>query len=469
MNRLEHYFGSKSFYRRLFTVLLPIFAQNLITNFVNMLDNLMVGRIGTEPMSAVSIVGQLLFVFNLTVFGGLAGAGILTTQYNGAKNTEGVRHTFRAKLIIAASIIVVFLALFLTRGEQLIGLFLYEGNEGLDLSATMQYAKEYLTVMLVYMPFFALKEVYAATLRETGETLLPMKAGIVAVFVNLVFNYILIFGKLGLPAMGVSGAAIATVIARATELVICMRSTHRHPERHPYIVGVYKSLRIPGAVLKRVASIGFPLMLNEFLWSAGNAILQQCYSVRGLEVVSAMNISTAVFNLFFCGFFALGSSTAILVGSMLGAGQLEGAVAESRHLACFSVAAGFVLGGVVALCAPFIPLLYNTSDTIRHMATLFIWVNACMFPANAYNNVCYFTLRAGGKSWITFASDSGVTWVLYVPVALLLSRLTAMPILPMFIIVQSLEFLKCIGGFFLVRSRKWAVNLTEQIGREAAA
>ena len=205
---LKKLVGDRAFYQKLFAIMTPVLIQNVITNFVSLLDNIMVGQGGTEPMSGVAIVNQLLFVFNLCIFGGLAGAGIFTAQFYGKSDDEGIRNTFRIKLYIAAGSVVLFLALFLSLGEQLIALFLHEGQENLNLEATLDYGREYLAVMLVQTVPFAMMQVYASTMRETGETLLPMKAGIIAVFVNLVFNYILIFGKLGAPELGVRGAAL---------------------------------------------------------------------------------------------------------------------------------------------------------------------------------------------------------------------------------------------------------------------
>ena len=288
---LTKYVGDRAFYRKLFSVMLPILVQNLITNFVNLLDNVMVGQVGTEPMSGVAIVNQLLFVFNLCMFGGLAGAGIFTSQFYGKNDSKGVRDSVRLMIWIAAGILLVFGSLLLLRGPKLIGLFLHEGKEDLDLPATLAFGESYLHVMLLQMIPFALTQIYASTLRRTGETVLPMRAGITAVLVNLCFNYVLIFGKLGFPAMGVVGAAIATVLARVVEMLIVVVWAHRHTDRLPFLPGLYASLRVPRQLTGQILLLGAPLLINELLWSGGMTILNQCYSLRGLEVVSAFNIS----------------------------------------------------------------------------------------------------------------------------------------------------------------------------------
>ena len=465
--KLRRYVGDRAFYRRLFQVLVPILIQNVITNFVSLLDNIMVGQVGTEPMSGVAIVNQLLFVFNLCIFGGLAGAGIFTAQFFGKGDDEGVRQTFRAKLYIALAAFTVFALVFFAGGESLIRLFLHEGREKLDLEATLFHARSYQLVMLAQMLPFALCQVYASTLRESGETVLPMRAGIAAVFVNLVFNYILIFGKLGFPELGVVGAAAATVIARLVELAIVLGWTHRHSERNRFITGVFRFFRVEPELARRMLKLGMPLLINELLWAGGMTMLNQCYSVRGLEVISALNISTTVSNLFFCAFFATGSAISILVGQLLGAGELERAVDEDRKLIAFSVALSLLIGGAMACVAPLIPEIYNTTPLVKALACELLIVSAAAMPMNAFTNSCYFTLRSGGKTIVTFIFDSAFLWCVSVPVAFVLSRFTAMPILPLYIFVYALDLIKSVIGYILVRRRMWVNNIVS-FGRTEA-
>lgn len=454
--------GDRAFYRRLFTVMLPILVQNIITNFVNLLDNVMVGQVGTEPMSGVAIVNQLLFVFNLCIFGGLAGAGIFTAQFYGKNDSKGMADSFRGKIYIAAGVVALALFILIGYGEQLIAQFIHEGEEGLDMAATLAYGKDYLRVMLLQVLPFAVMQIYSSTLRETGETMLPMKAGIAAVFVNLIGNYILIFGKLGAPALGVVGAAIATVISRYVECLIVVVWTHTHAQRCRYIQGVYTTLRIPGELAKKIMVLGLPLLVNELLWAGGMTMLNQCYSVRGLEVVSAMNISTTVSNLFFCAFIAMGNTVAIMVGQLLGAGQMEQAIDEDRKLIAFSVALCAAVGVVMALLAPAIPQVYNTTGRVKELAAQLLLVVAAVMPLHGFNNACFFTLRSGGKTGITFVFDSVYLWVLCIPLAFFLSRYTAMPILRMYVIIQLLDLLKAVMGFILVKKRVWVKNLVKE-------
>ncbi len=458
---LKKFIGDKAFYKKMLVITLPILVQNVITNFVSLIDNIMVGQIGTEQMSGVAIVNQLLFVFNLCIFGGISGAGIFTAQYHGKGDHKGVRDTFRAKIIIVSVISVIFILGLIFFDEQLISLFLHEGEDNLNLAATLEYGKKYLGIMLFQIPLFAFSQAYAGTLRETGSTVLPMTAGLVAVVVNVSLNWVLIFGNLGAPKLGIEGAAIATVIARCVETLIITIATHVNSEKHKFIKGLYRSMRISKVLIKDIAVKGFPLMLNEILWSLGTTMLVQCYSVRGLEVISAQNISSTVSNLFFCSFFAFGSAISIIVGNLLGAGELQRAKDEDRKIIFTTVIVCIVVGGAMALLSPLIPQIYNTTDTVKHIATSMLFITSIMIPFHGFIHTCYFTLRCGGKTLITFFFDSVYVWVVCVPVAFILARFTDLTIIPLFAIVQSVDIIKCVIGLILVKKGVWVNNLVE--------
>ena len=294
---LKRYIGSRETYIRFFAVAIPILIQNAITNFVSLLDNIMVGQVGTVPMSGVSIVNQLMFVFNLCIFGASSGAGIFTAQFHGSADHDGIRHTFRFKMLICSVLSVSGIALFLTAGAPLIRLYLQGEGDAQMAEAVLGHGLDYLHVMLWGLVPFALCNAYAGTLRETGQTVVPMLAGIAAVLVNLILNYVLIFGHFGAPQMGVRGAALATVISRYVELVIVISYTHVSHKRNIFIQGAYRSVYIPAKLLGNIVRKGLPLLINEFLWASGMAIMNQCYSTCGLDVVPAMNISNTLFNL----------------------------------------------------------------------------------------------------------------------------------------------------------------------------
>ena len=457
----KKFIGDEKFYKMVLLIAVPIMIQNGITNFVSLLDNIMVGQVGTNQMSGVAIANQLIFVYNLCIFGGMSGAGIFGAQFFGQGNNDGLRYVFRFKLVIGFVITAIGAVIFSMYGEPLISLYLDESNSALANAETLVYAMEYLRIMLVgFLPFVAV-QIYASTLRETGEAILPMLAGVVAVSVNLLLNYMLILGKWGAPALGVVGAAIATVTARFVECFIVVWWTHRHKEKNPYIVGAYKSLMIPRDLMVKIIKKGTPLLINEALWSLGMATLLQCYSVRGLGVVAGMNISNTIINLFNITFMALGTSVSIVVGKLLGAGKMEEAKDTDRKLIAFSVASCLVMAAIVIALAPVFPKLYNTEADVKEYAKNFIIIAALFMPQHAFLHAAYFTLRSGGKTVITFLFDSGFMWVVSIPFAFIISRFTDWRIEVVYALCQGIEIIKSIVGFILLKKGIWLNNIVE--------
>ncbi|MBP3370645.1 MAG: MATE family efflux transporter [Clostridia bacterium] len=460
---ISKFFGTKSFYKRLLAIMVPILVQNAITSFISLLDNVMVGLVGTEQMSGVSIVNQLIFVFNLCIFGTISGAGLFGAQFFGKGDHEGVRHTFRFKLYVSVAICVMAIVLFITCGEPLISLYLHDGSETGDLVLTLKYAKQYLAIMLIGLLPFTVTQVYSGTLREVGQTVPPMVAGIAGVLTNLAFNYVLIFGKLGAPALGVQGAAIATVISRFVECVAVIVWAHTHKEKCEFIKRVYRSFYVPVALVKAIVKKGSPLLLNETLWAAAQATLLQCYSVRGIAVVSALNISNTIFNTFSVLFLAVGSAIALMLGHILGTGDTEGAKDAARKMITFSFGMGLCCGILVAICAPFFPHIYNTTDEVRELATMLTLVIACAAPIHAYINASYFTMRSGGKTVTVFMFDSVYAWGVNVLLAFVLVNFTSLPIVLVYVCCQGIDIVKAILGTVLVAKGSWAVDLTKKI------
>ena len=258
----SYIFGSRRFYRTVFAIVVPIIIQNLITSFVSLLDNIMVGQLGTAQMSGVAIANQLMFIFNICIFGGISGASIYGAQFYGAKDYEGMRACMRVKLYIALGIFVVLGAAFMLFDKQLISLFLQSGDAPEVVAETLEAGRRYLRISLIGLLPFAIASSYAGTLREAGETMLPMVAGVIAVLTNMVLNYILIFGHFGAPRMGVAGAATATVVSRCVEMSIIMICTHVQKHRYFYVQGVYRTLKVSLTLLKRIAVRGTPLLAN---------------------------------------------------------------------------------------------------------------------------------------------------------------------------------------------------------------
>ena len=293
-----------------------------------------------------------------------------------------------------------------------------------------------------------------------------MFASVAAILVNLVFNYFLIFGKCGFPELGVTGAAIATVLSRYVETAVIVVYTHMKSHHFGFIRGAYRSLRVPKPLMISILRRGTPLLVNEFLWSSGMAVLLQCYSVRGLDVVAACNIATTVSNLFKVVFLSMGNAVAIMVGQALGANDIERAKNCTWRLITLSVGSNLIMATLLALFAPAIPNVYNTEPHVRQIATQLIYVVAVMMPAYSFSHCCYFTMRSGGKTIITFLFDSVFTWCVNVPAAWLLAYKTGLGIVPLYFGVQALEMVKVVVGFVLVKKGVWIHNIVAPVAAE---
>ncbi len=449
--------GDRTFYRRVLSLSIPIMVQNGLTNFVNLLDNVMVGALGTESMSGVSIVNQFVFIFNLLVFGAVSAGGIFTSQYHGLGDTSGVRNTFRFKFLMNLFISVVAIAIFACFDDELISTFLHSSDSGedLDLALTLSEGKKYLKIFLIGLIPYAITQVYASTLRETEETKGPMYASMLALISNFVLNYVLIFAL----DMGVRGAAIATVISRFAEFFFMVGMTHGRKEKYRFIIGAYRSLKIPSSLMRGIIIRGIPLMANEFLWSLSMTLRNQAYSTRGLDAVAAVNISSVIINLINVIYMSLGASIAIIVGERLGSGNIEDAKSTAKKMLAFSIFTAVCSGVIMAVAAPLFPMIYDTTSSARELATYMTFVTAALIPFFSFSYSAYFTIRTGGRVFLTFMLDSGIMWAVIVPLALILSNFTDISIWWLYLICQGAEIIKLIPGIIILKSGKWARRL----------
>ncbi len=453
--------GDKKFYKMLLAIVIPIMAQNFITNFVNFLDNLMVGAVGEEQMSGVSIVNQLVFVFNLTIFGAVSGAGIFTSQFFGKSDNKGIGYTIRYKLIILSVITVLSVIIFLVFGEKLVGMYLHDSGAEGNPKLTFKFAMDYLKICVIGFIPYALSQLYASTLKETGETFMPMVIGFVAVVVNCVFNYLLIFGKFGFPQLGVEGAAIATVLARFVECAVIMIYCYAKTAKYPFFRGALKSLYIPGKLSLDISLKGLPILFNECFWSLGISLLGVSYSLHGLDVVAGYSISSTVVNLMNIASTSMGVGIGIVIGRLLGAGAFDEAVDANRKMLLFTFVLSLTVGACSFLLGEWLPDFYNVSETAKNLAKFFIIVSGVVLPIDALNCGMYFTIRSGGKTYITFLFDSVYMCCIQVPFAMLLSLYTDLSIYTIYPLVFTTNIIKTFIGFKLIKNKSWVNNIVE--------
>ncbi len=456
--KLKQLFSDRTFYKKLLIVAIPIMVQNGITNVVNMADNMMVGQVGTSEMSGVAIANQLILIMYLCLFGGVSGAGIFTAQFYGKDDAEGIRYTLRYKLYICLIIAAICIGIFTIANEPLINFYLRDTDPA-EVPIAFASGTEYLRIMIFGFLPFAVMQAYAGTMRETGNTVPPMVAGIIAVLMNLALNYLLIFGKFGAPKLGVAGAAVATVISRYAECIIVVLWAHLSKRTKPYLKGAYRSFKIPGKLVRDITVKGMPLVLNETLYAAAFAVLLSIYSQRGIEAIAAYNITTTVSNVFNVVYMALGISVSIVIGQMLGAQNIEEAKRRLPQLMIFSIAVASCVAVVMLIFAPLIPKFYNTTADVKVMAAALMRINALYMPFYTFVHASYFIIRAGGRTVLTFFFDCGMLWCVYVPVALLLVNFTGLSLVWVYLLVQGIEVIRCLIGGVMLKKGVWAHNI----------
>ena len=457
--------GDRAFYRTVLMIVIPIIIQNAITNFVSLLDNIMVGQVGTVPMSGVSIVNGLLFVFNLCIFGCSSGAGIFTAQYHGSGDQEGVRNTFRFKILSCIALALVGIGIFYFGGQGLIGLYLTGEGDPQEAAGAMAYGLSYLQMMLLGLIPFALCNAYSSTLRETGETMVPMLGGIAAVLGNLGLNYVLIFGKLGLPALGITGAAVATLLSRVVEFVVAFSYAFRC-RTMPLMK--HAILRPGMDMLRKFLRYSAPVLINETLWGTGFSMITVImgHMANSSDLIAAYTLAGNIDKLMTSGVFGIAAAVSVIVGKEIGTGNLKGVYNIGRALCFTAFAFGIVLGLAeytmfVTLMRPFVMPLFSLSAVAERLCSVMLMCYACAIPLHSFSTTMVVgVLRGGGDVNASLVIDNFPLWCGTLPVMCLLGLVLKVPN-EVFCLCLMIEYIiKSPIGLYRLHSGKWIHDIT---------
>lgn len=447
----KRFFGNKAFYKMVFVVTIPIIIQQVLINVVNLADNVMVGQLSQSDINGVYISSQVLFVCNLCMFGSVAGSGIFFAQYFGSNDEKHLKFVFKFKIIAAliiASILFIVLTFFI---EPIAHLFT-------DVETEIQVCKNYIGILKYSVFPFALSNVLATSFREVKKTLIPMFGSALALGINVILNYILIFGHFGLPRLEIEGAAIATLIARFIELFFLIVMTY--VLKMNYIKGLFKKgEKLEKGLIPKLIKCSIPLFMNEFLWSFGQMVISIGLCSRGEDARSGLAIANTVNNLFYIGALSLGNAISIIIGNTLGAGEIEKAKIQARQLIMLAVFVAIGFGTALIGFSSLITKAYNVSDDVRQIAINTMIIFGSMMWMFAINCSCFFVIRAGGNTKIVLAFDSLFTWFIQVPLSLIFAFFTNVSFETIFFIVQGSEIIKLTLGLIMVHRNTWARNL----------
>lgn len=450
MTRLNKFIPSKAFALTILSVAIPLMLQQLITTSVNLIDNLMVGQLGDYAIGAVSSVNRFYIISTFSTNGVLAACAIYIAQYFGAENEEKMKETFRFSIWIAILFGFVFMGIGYLGASSIMHYFTpYEEV----ISLGTQYLK---IICFGFIPL-AISSAIATSMRSIGKTKTPMYISAVAVILNTLLNYCLIFGHFGFPTLGVIGAAIATLLARIVEVVIYIVVTIRR--KYPFTSALKYCLHIPTSLVKRIMIKAAPLAFNEVLWSFGTATLFKFYSTRGVEVMSGYSISTTISDIFFILAAGMAAATTILISQPLGANRLEEARDNAYKIMGFTFCLSILFGCIMMVAANVVPNFYQVSELAKQSATAYLQVMSVLFWIYLLNAQCYFILRAGGDTKSTLMMDAGYMWTVNMPIVFAFTYYSNVSFIVLYMIGQTTDVIKLVIAYRFVKKEKWVVNL----------
>lgn len=437
--------------KKCITLAIPIMFQNLVVSAVSLVDNLMVGQLGDVAISAVASSNKYYSIIFFVINSVVASCLIFMAQYNGAGNIEKMKETYRFSLIASYVPIIVAFIIVSIFPEKLIGFIIN------DQAIIAEGTKYFRLAAFSYLPL-GISIAVSGAMRCIGDSKTPMFISIISIFVNAFLDYGLILGKFNMPALGVEGAAIATIIARVVEALLLIRAI----KKGDYIFDTeLKELFVFDTKLaKDILVKAFPLVLNELLFQFGMTMQLKALSTRGALVNTAYSISVTVSDLFFVLFGGMATATTVLVGTPLGANKLKEAKDNGYKLIVFSVILAFFFGAGLFLSQFIVPIIYpSVSSEALEMSQTILRIMGCLFWIYMFDCQCYFTLRAGGDTKSTLFMDSGFMWLVNLPVLFGLALFTNLPVYTVYFIGQCTDIIKAFVAFYMVKKEKWVRNL----------
>ncbi len=439
-------------------IMLPVMLQQMVLSLFNFVDNLMVGLVDAPTLAGVAVANKVYFIFCF-IFFGLSGAGAtLISQYFGAEDKDECERLFLLQIVLGLIVGILFVLLLTFFPRQILSVFVKD-------PITVQVGLDYLGIVkFSYLPA-ALTMVCLFSLRAIGYNKMPMVTGVAAILVNIGLNWILIFGKLGFPAMGARGAATATLIARLFEASCYLVWIGAGRTIFSWNLNRIRQLSAP--VARMFARKSIPLTANEFLYSLGISMIFWSFSRVNEMAIPALVISDQALQISLILFGGQTSAIAVLVGKRLGAGQFDQARLNARLLLIFQGTLAFAVMVLSIASALFLPRLFNIPVEIQHLTTRLIIIQSLFYVIFiVYANV-FFILRAGGDMRSAFLVDSAQMWLLPIPFAVLAAlvwpELAASHFLWFFLISQVLQNLRIVPCIHYLRRGNWVRNLTPQV------
>ena len=441
-------FFRKDFFATLFMVAAPITVQNFINSAVNMADAVMIGRLGETSITAVGLGNQIFFLLNLLLFGLVSGSAVFSSQFWGRKDVLGIQKTIGLCFIIASIIGGIFTFFCLLCPEALIGIY-SKDDEVIKLGA------EYLKyVCFCFFPFVYSFSI-TMTLRSIGKIKLAVITTAIGLVVNITLNMILIFGLLGFPALGVRGAAIATVASRILEFIIVLSVSIlcKYP-----VIGSFRNMfcSISLPFLRDYFMVALPVVVEETIWSFGITTHNLIFARIGTSQYAAFNIVNTVSLLLWVIFLGLGNGSAIIIGNKIGEGKTEEARDYAKFIAILSpLLAIFIILFFIPISI-LVPYIFNVTDEVLSLVPSLLIVLSVYYPLKAYNSVMIVGIcRGGGDTRFSLFYDVAFMWTVAIPLAYIASLTHFSYVWLIYALIMIEEPLKMILGLVRLKNGKW--------------
>lgn len=442
----------RSFYKNMLAIALPVMLQSFISSLINMVDTVMVGKLGEVEIAAVGIANQYFFFFIMFLVGLCGGVSVFIAQYWGKKDVESIRKVLGLGIASIFLITTLFLVVGYGNPAWVISLF---SNDPIVLES----GSSYLLVIMVSYLFTGITFLYSFSLRSIGQAKTPLKVNVFALVCNVVLNYILIFGKFGAPALGVVGAALATLIARVLETLVLLLVVYA--KEGPLKARFHELFHFDFAFVRRSFQTIMPVILNDIFWGLASLVYIAVYGRMGTQAVAVIQIANTVNNLFMVVAFGLSSSAAVLIGNSIGAGNEDLVHAFSRKFMITAVVVSLVMGGILALLSPLILNFFEISPGVRSSAQSILYMISAVFLVRVLGIMLVVgILRGGGDAAWALIIESFTMWCVGVPMILLGAFVFKLPVHYVYALALTEEIAKVLLSVHRLRSGKWIRNLT---------
>jgi putative MATE family efflux protein len=447
--------GDKAYYKTLMRIALPIVAQHFITSTLNAVDVIMIGQLGETAVAAVGLANQVFFLLMLLLFGISSGAGMFTAQFWGKRDLVNIHKVLGIGLLLGMGSSLLFSLAALLFPEFILGIYSKD-------PAVVALGSVYLRRVAYSYLFTSITFSFASVLRSTENVKLPMFVSIVALSLNTLMNYSLIFGNFGFPEMGVEGAATATLIARSLECFTLVMLTYRL--RTPVAATFKKLLSFDRVFLQRYLKVALPVVFNEMIWSLGITIYNIIYARIGTESIAAVNISVTIEGMAFVLFIGISNAAAIMIGNRIGANEEKKAYEYARRTLMIALIGSFKVGAAILISKDAILAFYQISETARMYSSMILTIAGLTLWIRAMNLTLIIGIfRSGGDTRFSLLLDAGSVWLVGVPLALIGAFVLHLPVYGVVVMVMSEEFVKMLIGFWRFASRRWINNLSHKM------